>query len=678
MPPNSRPPRRSERHRLDQPQSSSSHVEPMPVTPPPTAPTSVPPLDQTPAPTSALTSTSTSTPTPAPILAPTLTSPSMSTPKQGPVQPVHNWYTDPETKDDHAAVGHVEFMNEYWPNGQADWAKQPFIQTFPPSKRIVSQLHSITVLCLYFEIDLQSLYEPGGYIHDAVKPGSSLRQTNCGRALECIKKAKGFERPVYRSILHGKQDGRFDNDICGFDPKEAAEAEHSDDLPTVDDMAAEANIKRPLKRPSIPGSIKRQRSGSTTPARGSSAAESIDLIQEDSDHDSQSATSHLHPIEDRAKQKISDPTAWLCDESIDRSVRQILLYHNRSNFTWRHPLWLNVRGVNHEKKELRGKFPKDSRIVFCPVRTASHWSLVVIYQENGICVKAEHYDSMASPSRTQDIEKALKEVLGDIKLLLIDDFKQRDGYNCGVFVISAVEHLVLGIQIPRDLDLAKERQKWRDRLPPSPFLNRETSSSHKLSTLELPNHQSLVSGTHSLEPASSSDNPSLAKDEILERIQQVKDSIQGKQNALSKMQDRETFRTRFGSKMADVRGLVEGGDFWNDKEEQKQLLDAIEVVHKLQERFESQVFRGESKTQADQDINDLKVQMNDLHRERVAIIQKEVQEAETKARHLKLALLEAKKAQEEDTTEREEAQHDADHTAAQLEETGSDHSSNTG
>ncbi|EXA29112.1 hypothetical protein FOVG_19354, partial [Fusarium oxysporum f. sp. pisi HDV247] len=60
----------------------------------------------------------------------------MSTPKQGPVQPVHNWYTDPETKDDHAAVGHVEFMNEYWPNGQADWAKQPFIQTFPPSKRI--------------------------------------------------------------------------------------------------------------------------------------------------------------------------------------------------------------------------------------------------------------------------------------------------------------------------------------------------------------------------------------------------------------------------------------------------------------------------------------------------------------------------------------------------------------
>ncbi|KAI8411520.1 hypothetical protein FOFC_08114 [Fusarium oxysporum] len=653
----------------------------MPVTPPPTAPTSVPPLDQTPAPTSALTSTSTSTPTPAPILAPTLTSPSMSTPKQGPVQLVHNWYTDPETKDDHAAVGHVEFMNEYWPNGQADWAKQPFIQTFPPSKRIVSQLHSITVLCLYFEIDLQSLYEPGGYIHDAVKPGSSLRQTNCGRALECIKKAKGFERPVHRSILHGKQDGRFDNDICGFDPKEAAEAEHSDDLPTVDDMAAEANIKRPLKRPSIPGSIKRQRSGSTTLARGSSAAESIDLIQEDSDHDSQSATSHLHSIEDSAKQKLSDPTEWLCDESIDRSVRQILLYQNPSNFAWRDPLWLDVQGVNGEGKTLRGKFPKDSRIVFVPVKTAlpfKHWSLVVIYQENGRCVKAEHHDSLANLSRTQSIEKALKEVLGDTKLLLIDDFKQRDGYNCGVFVISAIEHLVIGKQIPQDLDLAKERQKWQDRLPPSPFLNRETSSSHKLSTLELPNHQSLVSGTHSLEPASSSDNPSLAKDEILERIQQVKDSIQGKQNALSTMQDRETFRTRFGSKMADVRGLVEGGDFWNDKEEQKQLLDAIEVVHKLQERFESQVFRGESKTQVDQDIKDLKAQMNDMHRERVAIIQKEVQEAETKARHLKLALLEARKAQEEDTTEREEAQHDADHTAAQLEKTGSDHSSNAG
>ncbi|KAL5585776.1 hypothetical protein FOVSG1_013468 [Fusarium oxysporum f. sp. vasinfectum] len=652
----------------------------MPVTPPPTAPTSVPPPDQTPAPTSTLTSTSTSTPTPAPTLAPSLTWPSasMSAQKQGAVQPVHNWYTNPKTNDDHAAVSHVKFMNKYWPNGQAGWAKQPFIQTFPPSKRIVSQLHSITVLCLYFEMNLQSLYEPDGYIYNAVRLGSSLRQMNCGRALECIKKAKGFERPVHRSILHGKQDGRFDNDIWGFDPKEAAEAEHSDDLPTVDDMAAEVNIKRPLKRPSIPGSIKRQRSGSTTPARDSSAAESIDLIQEDSDHDSQSATSHLHPIEDRAKQKIADPTAWLCDESIDRSVRQILLYHSRSNFAWRHPLWLNVRGVNHEKKELRGKFPKDSRIVFCPVRTASHWSLVVIYQENGICVKAEHYDSMASPSRTQDIEKALKEVLGDTKLLLIDDFKQRDGYNCGVFVISAVEHLVLGIPIPRDLDLAKERQKWQDRLPPSPFLNRETSSSHKLSTLELPNHQSLVSGTHSLEPASSSDNPSLAKDEILERIQQVKDSIQGKQNALSKMQDRETFRTGFGSKMAGVRNLVEVGDFWNDKEEQKQLLDTIEVVHKLQEKFESQVFHGESKTQVDQHIKALKVQVNDLHRERVAMIQKEAQEAETKARDWKLALLEAKKAQEEDSTEREEAQHDADHTAAQLEKTGSDHSSNAG
>ncbi|KAL5584109.1 hypothetical protein FOVSG1_015460 [Fusarium oxysporum f. sp. vasinfectum] len=602
----------------------------------------------------------------------------MSAQKQGAVQPVHNWYTNPETNDDHAAVSHVKFMNKYWPNGQAGWAKQPFIQTFPPSKRIVSQLHSITVLCLYFKMDLQSLYEPDGYIHNAVRPGSSLRQMNCGRALECIKKAKGFERPVHRSILHGKQDGRFDNDICGFDPKEAAEAEHSDDLPTVDDMAAEANIKRPLKSPSIPGSIKRQRSGSTTPARGSSAAESIDLIQEDSDHDSQSATSHLHPIEDRAKQKISDPTAWLCDESIDRSVRQILLYHSRSNFAWRHPLWLNVRGVNHEKKELRGKFPKDSRIVFCPVRTASHWSLVVIYQENGICVKAEHYDSMASPSHTQDIEKALKEVLGDTKLLLIDDFKQRDGYNCGVFVISAVEHLVLGIPIPRDLDLAKERQKWQDRLPPSPFLNRESSSSHKLSTLEPPHQHSPLSGTHSLAPASNSGNPPLVKDEILERIQQAKDSIQGKQNALSKMQDRETFRTGFGSKMAGVRNLVEVGDFWNDKEEQKQLLDAIEVVHKLQEKFESQVFHGESKTQVDQDIKALKVQVNDLHRERVAMIQKEAQEAETKARDWKLALLEAKKAQEEDTTEREEAQHDADHTAAQLEKTGSDHSSNAG
>jgi hypothetical protein len=343
----------------------------------------------------------------------------MSTPKQGPVQPVHNWYTDPKTKDDRAAVGHVKFMNKYWPNGQAGWAKQPFIQTFPPSTRIVSQLHSITVLCLYFEMDLQSLYEPDGYIHNAVRPGSSLRQMNCGRALECIKKAKGFERPVHRSILHGKQDGRFDNDICGFDPKEAAEAEHSDDLPTIDDMAAEANIKRPLKSPSIPGSIKRQRSGSTTPARGSSAAELIDLIQEDSDHDSQSAASHLRPIEDKAKQKISDPTAWLCDESIDRSVRQILLYHNRSNFACQDPLWLDVEGVNHESKRLRGKFPKDSRIVFCPVKTASHWSLVVIYQESGICVKAEHHDSMASPYRTQNIEKALKEVLGDTKLLLI-------------------------------------------------------------------------------------------------------------------------------------------------------------------------------------------------------------------------------------------------------------------
>ncbi|KAJ4125154.1 hypothetical protein NW765_015544 [Fusarium oxysporum] len=629
----------------------------MPVTPPPTAPTSVPPPDQTPAPTSALTSTSTSTPTPAPTLAPTLTSPSMSTQKQGPVQPVHNWYTDPKTKDDHAAVGHVEFMNEYWPNGQAGWAKQPFIQTFPPSTRIVSQLHSITVLCLYFGMDLQSLYEPGGYIHDAVKLGSSLRQTNCGRALERIKKAKGFERPVYRSILHGKQNGRFDNDICGFDPKEAAEAEHSDDLPTIDDMAAEANIKRLLESPSIPKPIKRQRSRTTTPARGSSAVESIDLLQEDSDHDSQSAASHLHPIEDRAKQKISDPLR---------------------GFAMRDPLWLDVQGVNHESKRLRGKFPKDSRTVFCPVKTASHWSLAVIYQENGRCVKAEHHDSMANPYRTQSIEKALKEVLGDTKLLLIDDFKQRDEHNCGVFVISAVELIVLGIPIPRDLDLAKERQKWRDRLPPSPFLNRETSSSHKLSTLEPPIHQSLVSGTHSLAPASSSDNPPLVKDEILERIRQVKDSIQGKQNALSKMQNRETFRTGFGSKMADVRGLVEGGDFWNDKEEQEQLLDAIEVVCKLQERFESQVFRGESKTQVDQDIRDLKVQMKDLHRERVAIIQKEAQEAEAKARDLKLALLEAKKAQEEDTTEREEAQHDADHAAAQLEKTGSDHSSNAG
>ncbi|SCO92785.1 uncharacterized protein FRV6_16913 [Fusarium oxysporum] len=650
----------------------------MPVTPPPTAPTSVPPPDQTPAPTSALTSTSTSTPTPAPTLAPTLTSPSMSTQKQGPVQPVHNWYTDPKTKDDHAAVGHVEFMNEYWPNGQAGWAKQPFIQTFPPSTRIVSQLHSITVLCLYFGMDLQSLYEPGGYIHDAVKLGSSLRQTNCGRALERIKKAKGFERPVHRSILHGKQNSRFDNDICGFDPKEATEAEHSDDLPTIDDMAAEANIKRPLESPSIPKPIKRQRSRTTTPARGSSAAELIDFIQEDSDYDSQSAATHLRPIEDWAKQKISDPTAWLCDESIDRSVRQILLYHNRSNFACQDPLWLDVQGVNHESKRLRGKFPKDSTIVFCPVKTASHWSLVVIYQESGICVKAEHHDSMASPYRTQNIEKALKEVLGDTKLLLIDDFEQRDGYNCGVFVISAVEHLVLGIPIPRDLDLAKERRKWRDRLPPSPFLNRETSSSHKLSTLEPPNHQSLVSGTHSLAPASSSDNPPLVKDEILERIQQVKDSIQGKQNALSKMQNRETFRTGFGSKMADVRGLVEGGDFWNDKEEQEQLLDAIEVICKLQERFESQVFRGESKTQVDQGIKDLKVQMNDLHQERVAMIQKEAQEAEAKARDLKLALQEAKKAQEEDTTEREEAQHDTDHTAAQLEKAGRDDSSNAG
>src|SRR6478609_603087 len=103
----------------------------------------------------------------------------------------------------------------------------------------------------------------------------------------------------------------------------------------------------------------------------------------------------------------------------------------------------------------------------------------------------------------------------------------------------------MGKQIPQDLDLAKERQKWRDRLPPSPFLNRETSLSHELSTLEPPNHQSLVSGTHFLAPASSSDNPPLAKDEILEQIQRVKENIQGKQNALSKMQNRETFRTEF-------------------------------------------------------------------------------------------------------------------------------------
>ncbi|RKK78542.1 hypothetical protein BFJ68_g17889 [Fusarium oxysporum] len=354
---------------------------------------------------------------------------------------------------------------------------------------------------------------------------------------------------------------------------------------------------------------------------------------------------------------------------------------NPSNFAWRDPLWLDVQGVNDEGKTLRGEFPKDSRIVFVPVKTAlpfKHWSLVVIYQENGRCVKAEHHDSLANLSRTQSIEKALKEVLGDTKLLLIDDFKQRDGYNCGVFVISAIERIVMGKQIPQDLDLAKERQKWRDRLPPSPFLNRETSLSHELSTLEPPNHQSLVSGTHSLEPASSSDNPPLAKDEILEQIQRVKENIQGKQNALSKMQNRETFRTEFGSIMASARRSAEVGDFWDGKEEQKRFLDAIEVVCKLQERFEPQVFRGESKTQVDQDIKDLKVQMKDLHQERVAMVLKEAQEAEAKARDLKLALQEAKKAQKEDTTEREEAQHDADHTAAQLEKARRDHSSNAG
>ncbi|PNP55546.1 hypothetical protein FNYG_15492 [Fusarium nygamai] len=604
----------------------------------------------------------------------------MSSQKQGLVQPVPDWYTDPKTNDDRVAVDHVKFMNKYWPNGQAGWVKQPFIKTFLPSKRIINQLHSITVLCLNFGIDLQKLYEPGGYIYKAVKPGSSLGQTNCGRALESIKKERCFPELVKRSILHGKEGGKFDNDIFGVDPEEAAEAEHSDDLPTIDNMAAEAKFKRPLENASIRKSNKKQRSEITTPARGSSAAESFDLIQEGSDHDSQSAASSLHPIEDedRAKQKLSDPTAWLCDESIDRSVRQILLYQNTSKFSSRHPLWLNVRGVNREGKTLQGKFPKDSRIVFCPVKTAMHWSLVVIYQENGRCVKAEHHDSLADAYRTQSIEKALKEVLGDTKLLLIDDFKQRDGYNCGVFVISAIEHLVMGKQIPQDLDLAKERQKWRDRLPPSPYLNRKTSSSHKLSTLEPPNHQSLMSGTHSLAPASSSDNSPLIKDEILERIQQVKESIQGKQNALSKMQNREIFRTVFGSKMADVRGLVEGGDFWSDEEERERLRDAVEVVCKLHERFESQVFRGQSKTQVDQDIKDLKVQMKDLHQERVAMVLKEAQEAEAKARDLKLALQEAKKAQEEDTTEREEAQPDADHTAAQLEKAGRDDSSNAG
>ncbi|KAG4276861.1 hypothetical protein FPRO04_14249 [Fusarium proliferatum] len=660
----------------------------MPVTPPPTSPTSVPPPNQTPAPTSALTSaltsTSTSTPTPAPTLAPTLTWPSasMSTQKQGLVQPARNWYTNP-IKDELLAVDQVDFMNKHWPNGQTGWAKQPFIQTFPPSKRIVNQLHSITVLCFCYEIDLQSLYEPDGYIYEAVEPGRPLGQTNCGEALKRIKKDTGFQGLVKRSILHGKQGGKFDNDIFGVDPEEAAEAEHSDDLPTIDNMAAEAKFKRPLENASIPKSNKQQRSKRTTPPQGSSAAESFDLTQEDSDHDSQSAASHLHPIEDedRAKQKLSDPTAWLCDESIDRSIRQILLYQNPSNFAWRHPLWLDVQGVNDEGKTLRGKFPKDSRIVFVPVKTAlpfKHWSLVVIYQENGRCVKAEHHDSLATLSRTQSIEKALKEVLGDTKLLLIDDFKQRDGYNCGVFVISAIERIVMGKQIPQDLDLAKERQKWRDRLPPSPFLNRETSLSHELSTLEPPNHQSLVSGTHFLEPASSSDNPPLAKDEILEQIQRVKENIQGKQNALSKMQNRETFRTEFGSIMASARRSAEVGDFWDGKEEQKRFLDAIEVVCKLQERFEPQVFRGESKTQVDQDIKDLKVQMKDLHQERVAMVLKEAQEAEAKARDLKLALQEAKKAQKEDTTEREEAQHDADHTAAQLEKAGRDHSSNAG
>ncbi|CVL08194.1 uncharacterized protein FMAN_14163 [Fusarium mangiferae] len=607
----------------------------------------------------------------------------MSSQKQGLVQTVPDWYTVPKTNEDRVAVDHVKFMNKYWPNGQAGWVKQPFIKTFLPSKRIINQLHSITVLCLNFGINLQKLYESGGYISEAVKTGESLTQTNCRQVLERIKNDRRFQRSADRSILRGKEGGRFDKDICGVDPEEAAKAEPSDDLPTIDNMAAEVKFKRPLKNALVPMSNKLRRSKRNMPAQGSSAAELFDLLQEGSDHDSQLAASSLHPNEDedRAKQKLSDPTAWLCDESIDRSVRQILLSQNTSKFSSRHPLWLDVQGVNDEGKTLRGKFLKAFSIVFVPVKTAlpfEHWSLVVIYQENGRCIKAEHYDSLADAYRTQSIEKALKEVLGDTKLLLIDDFTQRDEYNCGVFVIFAIEHLVMGKQIPQDLDLAKERQKWRDRLPPSPYLNRKTSSSHKLSTLEPPDHQSLVSGTHSLAPASSSDNSPLIKDEILERIQQVKESIQGKKNARSKMQNRETFRTELGSKMADLRGLVESGDFWTSEEEREQFLDALEVVCKLKERFEPQVFRGESKTQVDQDIKNLKVQMNDLHQERVATIQKKVQEAEAKARDLELTLQEAKKAQEEDTTEREEAQHDADHRAAQLEKVSRDDSSNAG
>ncbi|CVL07135.1 uncharacterized protein FMAN_15282 [Fusarium mangiferae] len=167
----------------------------------------------------------------------------------------------------------------------------------------------------------------------------------------------------------------------------------------------------------------------------------------------------------RAQQQLRDPTAQLTDDVLNLLLQHITRTSRTPGAKVLDPLYVQVDSQeSHQPPAGLARLCESNKVIYIPLHHQSqggHWSLAVLHPEQA-CI--EHYDSLHSRQRESRIQGCFETMLDvqSVQLSRMSCPQQADSINCGVFVVCFLGFLLNKLPFPTSLDPAPTRQKLLD------------------------------------------------------------------------------------------------------------------------------------------------------------------------------------------------------------------------
>ncbi|MCP3162283.1 Ulp1 family isopeptidase [Myxococcus qinghaiensis] len=213
----------------------------------------------------------------------------------------------------------------------------------------------------------------------------------------------------------------------------------------------------------------------------------IDLNKEADEALSQPAHQDLSHV----REVLEEPGSWLTDDVINHVVSNYLepLMEDTATFQYLTPSVAQAAALT---PQVLNDLQRSGDVVFIPINLDNrHWSLLVYFAQSNVCI---HYDSLrghndAFAHHLFNYLQSAGFISGSCDFLSTAELTQRDGYNCGAFMLSVIlEILKANGQYPSDQQLQgittrscdNLRKTWLSELPATqPFGSASGSSSSR-------------------------------------------------------------------------------------------------------------------------------------------------------------------------------------------------------